>query len=171
MAATMTDLRLLFHPASALPPVSVSIAPNEPAQRMEITDPLIRADKVSVYYGDHEAIKKVSLVMPRNKVVAMIGPSGCGKSTFLRSINRLNDLIPGCRVTGELSIAGQNIYDAGHRPGFSAAASWIGLPEAQSVPQEHLRQRRLRPAIAGHQKPRHARLDGRRIAQKKRLVG
>ncbi len=98
---------------SALPPVSVSIAPHEPAQRMEITDPLIRAQKVSVYYGDHEAIKKVSLVMPRNKVVAMIGPSGCGKSTFLRSINRLNDLIPGCRVTGELSIAGQSIYEPG----------------------------------------------------------
>jgi phosphate transport system ATP-binding protein len=49
--------------------------------------------------------------MPRNRVIAMIGPSGCGKSTFLRSINRLNDLIPGCRVEGQLLIDGQNIYD------------------------------------------------------------
>src|SRR5581483_914562 len=93
--------------------VNVSVAPREPTGKMQITDPLIRADKVSVFYGDHEAIKKVSLVMPRNQVVAMIGPSGCGKSTFLRSINRLNDLIPGCTVKGELSIAGQNIYAPG----------------------------------------------------------
>jgi len=64
-----------------------------------------------VFYAAHEAIKRVSLKIPRNAVVAMIGPSGCGKSTFLRSINRLNDLIPACRVTGELIIGGQNIYD------------------------------------------------------------
>jgi phosphate transport system ATP-binding protein len=51
--------------------------------------------------------------MPRNHVVAMIGPSGCGKSTFLRSINRLNDLIPGCRVTGQLTIGGHDIYAPG----------------------------------------------------------
>jgi phosphate transport system ATP-binding protein len=76
-------------------------------------DVLIESRKVSVFYGKNEAIKKVSLKMPRNSVVAMIGPSGCGKSTFLRSINRLNDLIPGCHVAGELLIEGQDIYDAG----------------------------------------------------------
>ncbi|MFN4241712.1 MAG: phosphate ABC transporter ATP-binding protein PstB [Tepidisphaerales bacterium] len=72
---------------------------------------LIEAKGVSVFYGHHEAIKKVSLRIPKNSVVAMIGPSGCGKSTFLRSINRLNDLIPNCRVSGELLIGGQNVYD------------------------------------------------------------
>jgi phosphate transport system ATP-binding protein len=75
-------------------------------------DIVIEARQVSVFYGQHEAIKKIGLVMPRNRVIAMIGPSGCGKSTFLRSINRLNDLIPGCRVGGELLIDGQNIYDS-----------------------------------------------------------
>ncbi len=109
----MTESTVVPSKPSVRTPVSISVAPKEPMSRPEITDPLIRADKVSVFYGDHEAIKKVSLVMPRNKVVAMIGPSGCGKSTFLRSINRLNDLIPACRVTGELSIAGQNIYTPG----------------------------------------------------------
>jgi phosphate transport system ATP-binding protein len=74
---------------------------------------LIAADAVSVFYGDFEAIKKVSLTIPQNRVVAFIGPSGCGKSTFLRSINRLNDLIPGCRVRGRLVIGGRNIYDPG----------------------------------------------------------
>jgi len=73
--------------------------------------PLIVAEDVSVFYGAYQAIKSVALSMPRNQVIAMIGPSGCGKSTFLRSINRLNDLIPGCRVTGKLCIEGQNIYD------------------------------------------------------------
>ena len=73
---------------------------------------LIESRGVSVFYGKHEAIKKVSLKMPTNNVVAMIGPSGCGKSTFLRSINRLNDLIPGCRVSGELLIGGQDVYHA-----------------------------------------------------------
>src|SRR6476660_1952781 len=95
----------------ARPPVHVAVAPPEAAGQTGITEPLICAEKVSVFYGDNEAIKKVSIVMPRNKVVAMIGPSGCGKSTFLRSINRLNDLIPGCRVTGQLYVGPHNIYD------------------------------------------------------------
>jgi len=72
---------------------------------------LIESRGLSVFYGTFEAIKNVSLAMPKNRVIAMIGPSGCGKTTFLRSINRLNDLIPGCRVAGELLINGQNIYD------------------------------------------------------------
>jgi phosphate transport system ATP-binding protein len=72
---------------------------------------LIEARSVSVFYGAHEAIKSVSVSMPKNSVVAFIGPSGCGKSTFLRSINRLNDLIPGCRVAGRIMIGGQNVYD------------------------------------------------------------
>ena len=75
--------------------------------------PLIEAASVSVFYGNYEAIKSVSLAIPQNQVVAMIGPSGCGKSTFLRSINRLNDLIPGCRVSGKLCISGRNIYEPG----------------------------------------------------------
>ncbi len=72
---------------------------------------MIEARSVSVFYGQNEAIKSVSLTIPRNGVVALIGPSGCGKTTFLRSINRLNDLIPGCRVSGELLVDGQNVYD------------------------------------------------------------
>ena len=72
---------------------------------------LIDARGVSVFYGNFQAIKNVSIGIPHNTVVSFIGPSGCGKSTFLRAINRLNDLIPGCRVTGEMRIAGQNVYD------------------------------------------------------------
>jgi phosphate transport system ATP-binding protein len=89
-------------PAVAAEPTAAAGAPKPP---------LIRAKAVSVFYGSHEAIKKVSVDIPEHSVVAFIGPSGCGKSTFLRSINRLNDLIPGCKVTGEMTIAGNNVYD------------------------------------------------------------
>jgi phosphate transport system ATP-binding protein len=79
----------------------------------QVGEILIDARQVSVFYGSFEAIKSVSITIPTNSVTAFIGPSGCGKSTFLRSINRLNDLIPGCRVRGEILIGRQNIYDPG----------------------------------------------------------
>jgi phosphate transport system ATP-binding protein len=65
---------------------------------------------VNVHYGENHAIKNVSLDIARNEVIAMIGPSGCGKSTFLRCLNRMNDTIEGCRVTGEITLDGINIY-------------------------------------------------------------
>ena len=66
---------------------------------------------VDVFYGDTRAIKKVSLDIARNEVIAFIGPSGCGKSTFLRCLNRMNDSIDICRVKGSLQLDDQNIYD------------------------------------------------------------
>ena len=68
------------------------------------------AQDFSIFYGSHEAVRKVSLSIPSGQVTAIIGPSGCGKSTFLRAINRMNDLIPICRTSGELIFDGQNIY-------------------------------------------------------------
>ncbi|WP_412971327.1 phosphate ABC transporter ATP-binding protein PstB [Glaciecola sp. MF2-115] len=66
---------------------------------------------VDVFYGDKQAIHDVSLDIGKNEVVAMIGPSGCGKSTFLRCINRMNDTIESCRISGEFRLEGQDIYD------------------------------------------------------------
>jgi phosphate transport system ATP-binding protein len=66
---------------------------------------------VNVYYGDKHALKNVSVSIPDRSVMSFIGPSGCGKSTFLRCINRMNDTISICRVTGEIKIENQNIYD------------------------------------------------------------
>jgi len=66
---------------------------------------------VDVFYGDKQAIHDVSLDIGKNEVVAMIGPSGCGKSTFLRCINRMNDTIESCRISGEFKLEGQDIYD------------------------------------------------------------
>ncbi|GEN98829.1 phosphate import ATP-binding protein PstB [Novosphingobium sediminis] len=70
----------------------------------------ISARGVSVYYGQKRAIDDVSIEIPKNYVTAFIGPSGCGKSTFLRSLNRMNDTIPGARVEGEILLDGMDIY-------------------------------------------------------------
>jgi phosphate transport system ATP-binding protein len=75
------------------------------------SDVKIVAKDVNVYYGEKHAIKHLSIDIPDRAVSAFIGPSGCGKSTFLRSINRMNDTIPGCRVEGDILIDGKNIYD------------------------------------------------------------
>jgi phosphate transport system ATP-binding protein len=71
----------------------------------------IAARDVNVYYGEKHAIKDVSIDIPDRAVSAFIGPSGCGKTTFLRAINRMNDTIPTCRMTGEIAIDGKNVYD------------------------------------------------------------
>ena len=78
---------------------------------ISIDNPRMTCRNVDVYYGSKHAIKNVSLDIGRNEVIAMIGPSGCGKSTFIRCLNRMNDTIEGCRVTGEITLDGQNIYD------------------------------------------------------------
>ncbi|MES9979645.1 MAG: ATP-binding cassette domain-containing protein, partial [Candidatus Thiodiazotropha sp. 6PLUC5] len=68
---------------------------------------------VNVYYGDKQAIFDVSLDIGKNQVISMIGPSGCGKSTFLRCLNRMNDTIDICRVTGSIKMDEMDIYDGG----------------------------------------------------------
>ncbi|MDH5171615.1 MAG: ATP-binding cassette domain-containing protein, partial [Gammaproteobacteria bacterium] len=73
-------------------------------------DAKMTARNVNVYYADKQAITNVSLDIGRNEVIAMIGPSGCGKSTFLRTLNRMNDIIPICRVEGEFALDGEDIY-------------------------------------------------------------
>lgn len=73
-----------------------------------------QARQVDFFYGENQALHGVSLDIARNQVLALIGPSGCGKSTFLRTLNRMNDLIPGTRLSGTILVEGQNIY----RPGI-----------------------------------------------------
>ena len=63
-----------------------------------------------LYYGDFHALKDINLEIPANKITAFIGPSGCGKSTLLKSLNRMNDLVEGCKITGDILLDGQNIF-------------------------------------------------------------
>lgn len=67
-------------------------------------------DNMNLYYGKFHALKDVSLHMPKNKITAFIGPSGCGKSTLLKSLNRMNDLVEGCKITGDIKLDGTDIY-------------------------------------------------------------
>ena len=71
----------------------------------------IQVNDLSLFYGEKQALKNISMQIPANKVTALIGPSGCGKSTFLRCINRMNDLIPSVKITGEMLVEGVDIYD------------------------------------------------------------
>ena len=71
---------------------------------------IIEARNLELYYGDNHALKSASLEIPENRITALIGPSGCGKSTFLKTLNRMNDLVPGVRIEGEVLYNGENIY-------------------------------------------------------------
>ena len=65
---------------------------------------------MNLYYGDFHALKDVSMNIPANEITAFIGPSGCGKSTLLKSLNRMNDLVEGCKITGKVELDGEDIY-------------------------------------------------------------
>ena len=77
----------------------------------KMRDIKIQVNDLSLFYGEKQALKNISMQIPANKVTALIGPSGCGKSTFLRCINRMNDLIPSVKITGEMLVEGVDIYD------------------------------------------------------------
>ena len=70
----------------------------------------IKIEKLNLYYGDFHALKNINLAIPEKKITAFIGPSGCGKSTLMKSINRMNDLVEGCRITGSIRLGDQEIY-------------------------------------------------------------
>lgn len=76
----------------------------------DAADPVMELSGVSVYYGAYEAVRDTSMPIQEKQITAMIGPSGCGKSTILRSLNRMNDLIPGARVSGSVTYHGQDLY-------------------------------------------------------------
>lgn len=72
--------------------------------------PKINISGLDLYYGDFHALKNVNLPILSNEITAFIGPSGCGKSTLLKSLNRMNDLVEGCKITGEITLDGTDIY-------------------------------------------------------------
>ena len=70
----------------------------------------ITVENLNLYYGDFHALKNINLKIPERKITAFIGPSGCGKSTLMKSINRMNDLVEGCRITGSIKLGDEEIY-------------------------------------------------------------
>ena len=76
-----------------------------------MNQPIITVNDLNLWYGQTQALKNISLDIPEKSITALIGPSGCGKSTFLKTLNRMNDLIPGVKITGEVRYHGENIFD------------------------------------------------------------
>jgi phosphate transport system ATP-binding protein len=99
---------LMQNPTSVVPPPEVGVHPPAPTPSSLVAK--IDVSALSFYYGTHRVLDGINLKILPNQVTALIGPSGCGKSTFLRSLNRMNDIVPGTRVEGTISIDGQDIY-------------------------------------------------------------
>ncbi len=97
--------------ADFLEPASEVLTGTGPKPKATVEHKMTARD-CNVYYGAAHALKHVDLDIPARQVMSLIGPSGCGKSTFLRCLNRMNDVIDGCRVTGDLQLDGENIYDS-----------------------------------------------------------
>ncbi|HIT67678.1 MAG TPA: phosphate ABC transporter ATP-binding protein [Candidatus Merdisoma merdipullorum] len=72
---------------------------------------IMQIENLDLFYGDFQALKNVNMEIQANEITAFIGPSGCGKSTFLKTLNRMNDLVEGCRITGKVTLEGQDIYN------------------------------------------------------------
>ena len=141
---------LLQDPATFTRPGAETIPPPAQPQSTPTVRPKIDVAKMNFYYGDNRVLHDVTVQMLPNHVTALIGPSGCGKSTFLRSLNRMNDIIPGARVEGSVCIDNRNIYDSSVDVVESAAPRRDGLPEVEPVPEIDLRERRVRPAHQPH---------------------
>lgn len=73
-------------------------------------NPIITAKNMCLWYGEHQALKNINIAIPEKSITALIGPSGCGKSTFLKTLNRMNDLIPNVKITGEIRYKGEDIF-------------------------------------------------------------
>ena len=123
---------------------------------LKITDPILDINGFYLYYGNKEALRNISLVIPRKRVTAFIGPSGCGKSTLLRCFNRMNDLIEGIHVVGTIKLDGEDI-NAPMLMSFNCAAVWAWCFKIQSLSQIDLRKRGLRLTYCWGQEPYHPR--------------
>ena len=71
---------------------------------------IMTAKDLNLWYGQNHALKNINMSLPEREITALIGPSGCGKSTFLKTLNRMNDLVDGCRIEGEILLDGTDIY-------------------------------------------------------------
>lgn len=115
----MTTISTSGHPpagAGSNPDITTHVTPNGGRAISEHPTVVLECDQVDVHYGSFQAVRDVSLSFGHNEITALIGPSGCGKSTILRSLNRMNDLVAGARVSGEIRYWGQNMYADGIDP-------------------------------------------------------
>ncbi|MBM2843660.1 MAG: pstB [Anaerolineales bacterium] len=104
---------------------TLAMQPRPNGAPVEVAAPALRAEGLSIWYGDFRAVRDIDLGIARQRITAIIGPSGCGKSTLLRAFNRMNDLIPGVRTEGRVLFGQQDIYAPQIDP--VAVRRWIGM--------------------------------------------
>jgi phosphate transport system ATP-binding protein len=119
-------------PRAAAPPAARPDPKLDPALRPAFDNPILEIDRLNLFYGDKQALHDVSLQIPDKQITAFIGPSGCGKSTLLRCINRLNDLVDGVRITGDIRLEDTSIYDP--KVDVNALRKRIGMVFQKSNP-------------------------------------
>lgn len=119
--------------------------------------PIIKAENLELWYGEHQALRSVSMDIMPQKITALIGPSGCGKSTFLKTLNRMNDLVPNCRIQGRISFKGEDIYADG--TDVTELRTKIGMvfQKPNPFPMSIYDNIAYGPRLHGH--PSHAELD------------
>lgn len=113
MPNTLTPERQSIHAAgNAMPPAMNTAMPNgTPAMTLTNEDICLETRNLNLFYGQKQALYDVNMLIPRKRVTAFIGPSGCGKSTLLRTFNRMNDLVDGCNINGQILLDGKDIFD------------------------------------------------------------
>ena len=107
---------LVWCSSSTLQPVWQKQSSNRNSKRsyfMDNNTPVISAKNLNLWYGDFKALKSISLDVGEKEITALIGPSGCGKSTFLKTLNRMNDLVPNVRIEGDVRLRGEDIFSKG----------------------------------------------------------
>ena len=107
---------------------------------MDNNMPVISAKNLNLWYGDFKALKGISLDVGEQEITALIGPSGCGKSTFLKTLNRMNDLVPNVRIEGDVRLRGEDIFskemqltDLRRRVGMAVSYTHLTLPTTPYV--------------------------------------
>ena len=93
---------------------------------------------MNLHYGDFHALKDINLNIKENQITAFIGPSGCGKSTLLKSLNRMNDLVEGCKIDGLIALDGEDIYGNNMDVNLLRKKGWCGISEGKSISDEYL---------------------------------
>ena len=110
----MVDNNITTEPASSTPTHAIDLS--KMGRGQQVMNPAeeeicLKVEDLNLFYGEKQALKSINMVIPKQRVTAYIGPSGCGKSTLLRCINRMNDLVDGCRIEGQIILDDENIYD------------------------------------------------------------
>lgn len=101
---------------------------------------ILQTNRLKLYYGALRLLKGIDMQIPEKQITAFIGPSGCGKSTFLKTLNRMNDLVPGVRIEGEVLYNGRDIFSKEVDVTWLRKKIGMVFPEAEPFPHEHLRQ-------------------------------